>query len=64
MDDSRIVDLFLSKNESAISETAQKYGTRLRRIADQILHERSRGILRSICAGSAAAISEVLCFVS
>ena len=39
MDDSRIVDLFLSKNESAISETAQKYGTRLRRIADQILHD-------------------------
>lgn len=39
MDDSRIVDLFLSRSESAISETAQKYGTRLRRIADQILND-------------------------
>ena len=39
MDDSRIVDLFLSRNESAISETAQKYGARLRRIADQVLND-------------------------
>jgi len=38
MDDSKIVDLYLSRNESAISQTAQKYGLKLRRIADSILN--------------------------
>ena len=37
MDDSKIVELYLSRNESAISQTAQKYGLKLRRIADSIL---------------------------
>ena len=38
MDDSKIVELYLSRNESAISETAQKYGLKLRRIANNILN--------------------------
>ena len=38
MDDSKIVDLYLSRNESAISQTAQKYGLKLRQIADSILN--------------------------
>ena len=38
MDDSKIVDLYLSRDESAISQTAQKYGLKLRRIANQILN--------------------------
>ena len=37
MDDSKIVELYLSRNESAISQTAQKYGAGLRRIANRIL---------------------------
>ena len=37
MDDSKIVALFLSRNESAIALTAQKYGPKLRRIANRIL---------------------------
>ena len=39
MDDSEIVDLYLSRDEAAISRTAVKYGARLRRIADQILND-------------------------
>ena len=31
MDDSKIVELYLSRNESAISQTAQKYGLLQRR---------------------------------
>lgn len=38
MDDARIVELYLSRNESAISQTAEKYGSKLRRIAYSILN--------------------------
>ncbi len=38
-DDSRIVDLFLSRDESAIALTAEKYGARLRRLANGILQD-------------------------
>ena len=38
MDDSKIVDLYLSRDESAISQTSQKYGLKLRRIANRILN--------------------------
>ena len=38
MDDSKIVELYLSRDESAISQTAQKYGTNLRQIANSILN--------------------------
>ena len=41
MDDSEIVDLYLSRDESAISHTALKYGTRLKRIAFRILSSSS-----------------------
>ena len=41
MDDSKIVELYLSRDESAISYTAQKYGSRLRQIADRILNDRA-----------------------
>ncbi len=41
MDDSKIVELYLSRNESAISHTAQKYGAKLRKIADNILHNKA-----------------------
>lgn len=41
MDDSKIVDLYLSRNETAISHTAKKYGSKLRQIANQILNDTS-----------------------
>lgn len=37
LDDSKIVDLYFSRDETAISETAQKYGSKLRHIANGIL---------------------------
>ncbi len=40
MDDSKIVELYLSRNEDAINQTAQKYGSRLRHIANSILNDR------------------------
>ena len=39
MDDSQIVDLYLARDERAISETAQKYGGRLRQLAQRILDD-------------------------
>ncbi len=39
MDDSRIVELFLSRDESAVSHAAGKYGTKLRTIANRILDD-------------------------
>lgn len=41
MDDSKIVELYLSRDESAISHTEQKYGSRLRQIADSILNNKA-----------------------
>ncbi len=38
-DDSRIVDLYLARDESAIALTAEKYGARLRRLANGILQD-------------------------
>lgn len=40
MDDDRIVDLYLARDEEAIRETSQKYGARLRGIAHRILNDR------------------------
>lgn len=37
MDDDRIIELYLSRDESALAETAAKYGSRLRSIAQAIL---------------------------
>lgn len=39
MDDNEIVELYLSRNEDAINQTAQKYGSRLRNIANSILND-------------------------
>ena len=39
MDDSMIVDLYLSRDESAISHTASKYGAKLRVIANRMLDD-------------------------
>lgn len=39
MDDSRIVDLFLARDEAAIKESAMKYGQALRKIANNILSD-------------------------
>ena len=39
MDDSRIVELYLSRDESAISLTSEKYGKRLREIAYGIVND-------------------------
>ena len=36
MEDSRIVDLYIQRNESAVTETSRKYGTFLRSIAQRI----------------------------
>lgn len=41
MEDFKIVELFLSRDEAAISQTAGKYGSRLRRLADRIVCDRS-----------------------
>ena len=40
MDDSRIVELYLSRDEAAIAQTSQKYGIRLRRIAQNVLSDK------------------------
>ena len=40
MDDDKIVELYLSRDENAIKETADKYGARLRNIANNILNDR------------------------
>ena len=39
MDDSQIVELYLSRDESAISQTSQKYGSKLKRIAQNVLSD-------------------------
>lgn len=39
MNDNEIVELYLSRNEEAINQTAQKYGSRLRVIANSILDD-------------------------
>ena len=41
MDDEKIVDLYLARDESAIAQTAQKYGPRLRQIAERVLGDPS-----------------------
>ncbi|MBQ2100806.1 MAG: RNA polymerase sigma factor [Lachnospiraceae bacterium] len=38
MNDQEIVELYLSRNEDAINQTAQKYGPRLRNIANRIVN--------------------------
>ena len=40
MDDNKIVELYLLRNEEAINQTAQKYGSRLRNIANSILNDK------------------------
>lgn len=40
MEDARIVELFLQRNESAIQRTAEQYGTRLREISYHITADR------------------------
>ena len=39
MDDSKIVDLYFSRDEAAIAETKRKYGTKLRAAANRILND-------------------------
>ena len=39
MEDAKIVDLYLSRNEAAIAHTAEKYGTRLRRLSYGIVDD-------------------------
>lgn len=39
MDDSRIVDLFLNRDESAVERISAKYGERLRRVASGIVDD-------------------------
>lgn len=40
MDDNRIVDLFLNRDEEAIAQTSKKYGKRLRSLAYKIVNDR------------------------
>lgn len=40
MDDEKIVDLYLKRNEEAIRRTSEKYGSRLGRMAESILGDR------------------------
>ena len=39
MEDTKIVDLFLARDESALRHTAEKYGGRLRGLAERILND-------------------------
>lgn len=39
LDDNRIVDLYLSRDEAAISQTSEKYGSRLRNVAYGIVED-------------------------
>lgn len=39
MEDSRIVELYFLRDESAITHTSEKYGSRLRALADRILND-------------------------
>ena len=39
LDDNRIVDLYLSRDEAAISQTSEKYGSRLRNVAHGIVED-------------------------
>ena len=39
MDDSKIIDLFFSRDETAIRHTAEKYGKRLRSLSYNIAHD-------------------------
>ena len=39
LDDSRIVDLYLSRDEAAIAQTSEKYGSRLRNVAYGIVED-------------------------
>ena len=41
MDDGKIIDLYLARDESAIRETASKYGEKIRQSAYRILTDRS-----------------------
>ncbi|MBR3424220.1 MAG: sigma-70 family RNA polymerase sigma factor [Clostridia bacterium] len=38
-DDSKIVDLYLARDESAVSHTAGKYGAKIRAVANRILND-------------------------
>lgn len=39
MEDTKIIDLFLARNEDALLHTANKYGSRLRNLANQIVRD-------------------------
>ena len=39
MNDNEIIELYLSRNEEAITQSASKYGSRLRHIANNILND-------------------------
>ncbi len=41
MDDAGIVELYLSRDKTAVSQTAEKYGAKLRAIANRILDDLS-----------------------
>lgn len=40
MNDNEIIELYLSRNEEVITQSANKYGARLRHIANNILNDR------------------------
>ena len=44
MEDEKIVDLYLDRNEDAIRLTKEKYGPRLRRMAEDILADREQAL--------------------
>ena len=44
MEDEKIVDLYLDRNEEAIRLTKEKYGPRLRRMAEDILADREEAL--------------------
>ena len=40
MDDSKIVELYLARDEAAVGHTAEKFGPRLRALAYRIVRDR------------------------
>lgn len=48
MDDNKIVELYLLRDETAIKQTAEKFGSRLRSLAHRIVNDRQLSLFAGI----------------
>ena len=63
MNDNEIVDLFLSRNEKAISCAAELYGAKLRSIAYGILNDRESAVYKyRDCVIDPASLDDIMLF--